>query len=127
LALRSYDVKVAALALDVPPKWLDNLLSHHQVPGVQRGRQGVDRRIADHGLTAIAIVRLLCDEIGLPVPRAVQLAQQLYASEPRVSSIRTESGVVVELPVAAIEATLRERLPDALLAAPTARRGRPPR
>ena len=47
---RAYTVGTAALALDVPTKWLDNVLSHHSVPGVVQERQGVSRKVSLEGV-----------------------------------------------------------------------------
>lgn len=125
--MRSYSVDVVALAVGVDHKWLDNLLSHHSVPGVVGGRQGVARRIQDEGLFAIEAIRLLNSELGIPMARAVALVKDTGDSPDSDLVIRTESGVVVQLPASDLRRRLRARLDDALEAAPRIPRGRPPR
>lgn len=72
---RAYDVRTVALATGTTVKWVDNLLSHHDVPGVLNARQGVERRVSDGGLFAIEMTRILNREFGVPVRRAVALVR----------------------------------------------------
>lgn len=120
---RLYDVRVVALTIDAPAKWVDNLLSQHLVPGCEKSRRGVQRRISESGLRAIAAIRTLNSELALPVHAAVQLVRE--SDSPGL--YRTQSGVRVELPWAQLEARLQTRLIDALQAAPRVPRGRRPR
>jgi hypothetical protein len=127
IVLRSYDVKTVALALDVTPKWLDNLLSHHSLPGVTRERQGVERRISDEGVLAIDLVRQLA-AFGVGAARAAFIAQVTLSTR-RGSELRyvDDSGVILLFPAASIERRLRERMIDAIDAVASVRRGRPTR
>lgn len=111
--------------MDAPVKWVDNLLSHHDVPGCSGGRQGVARRISDLGVLAIAHVRLFASELGMPVSRAVALVRNA-SDGVTVGPLRTTSGLRIE-PSPQMAADLQERLRDALQAAPRRRRGRPRR
>ena len=122
---RTYDVHVVALTIDAPVKWVDNLLSHHLVPGCTGGRQGVSRRISDIGLTAIATVRLLGADLGIPLPTAVALVRDA-ASGVGIGPLRTTAGIRIDVPSGFLD-ELQERLRDALQAAPRRVRGRPPR
>jgi hypothetical protein len=125
--LRAYDVKTVALALDLSLKWIDNLLSHHALPGVSKSRQGVGRVIADEGVLAIELVRLLAD-FGLGVTRAVAITWEAMSSrEQGELRYASESGVVLVFPVAAIERRLRDRMVDAIDAVARVPRGRPRR
>lgn len=121
---RVYDVRVTALTLDVPVKWIDNLLSHHAVPGCSTERQGIDRRISDLGLLAIAIVHLLSLELRVPLATATALVRGA-ASGDSIGPLRTPSGLQIELPTRQLERALQDRLRDALEAAPIVARGRP--
>jgi hypothetical protein len=118
---------MAALATGVSPKWIDNLLSHHAVPGVAGGRQGLERSISMHGMLAIEIVRLATEELGLSIARAVAIATKLLSTEPFGSTARTSSGVQIFFPIQELERRLRERLVEAVEAAPSVPRGRPRR
>ncbi|MEX2179682.1 MAG: hypothetical protein WD801_13280, partial [Gemmatimonadaceae bacterium] len=120
-------MKTVALTVGAPHKWIDNLLSHHRIPGVSGGRQGVDRRITQDGLLAVEVTRMLATELGLPVHRAVALAAvAIETRSEHAMRVETVSGVVLELPVQAIEARLRERLIEAAESVARPRRGRPP-
>src|SRR5262245_25633449 len=123
----AYTVRIAALALDVSTKWIDNLLSHHSIPGVSGGRQGLERAISMDGLLAIEIARLAIDDLGLTVARAAWLASRLVEDRPASGIISTASGISVAFPLERIERRVRERLIEAVEAAPRPRRGRPPR
>jgi hypothetical protein len=105
---------------------LDNLLSHFDLPGLERGRQGRERRISEVGLLAIEIVRLLSFELSVPMARATQLAATaLRTRDGERSTVTTPSGVVVVLPIADIERGLRNRVVEAVETAAEIRRGRP--
>lgn len=122
----TYTVRMAALATDASIKWIDNLLSHHDVPGVAGGRQGLERAISMDGLIAIEVVRVASAELGIPLARAVAIASAIIRDRPR-DAIRTDSGVELRFPIADLERRLRERLVEAVDAAPTPPRGRPRR
>lgn len=122
---RAYNVHVVALTIDVPVKWVDNLLSHHDVPGCSGGRQGVSRRISDLGLASIAIIRLLGADLGIPLPNAVALVR-VAATETGIGPLRSAAGTRIDLPSGFLD-ELQDRLRDALQAAPRRARGRPPR
>jgi hypothetical protein len=125
--VRAYTSKTVALALGVPDKWIDNLLSHHAIPGVERGRQGVDRRISDTGVLAIQIVRLLSAELSLSVGRAAELATHALRSRDGATfALSTPSGIALVLPLSKLEQQLRERIVEAVETVGQARRGRPP-
>ena len=124
---RAYDVRTVALALDVSVKWVDNLLSHHQLLGVTRSRQGVGRTISDDGLLAIELVRLLAD-FGLGVARAVSIVSETLAAR-SLGELRfvDRSGIELTFPIALVERRLRDRMIDALDGVARVPRGRPRR
>jgi len=78
---RSYHVDIARHATGADSKWVDNLLSHFQIPGVDGGRQGSPRRISEDGIVHIALIRELTGALGLPLSRAVPIAGRLLAAE----------------------------------------------
>lgn len=122
---RSYNAKLVALTIGVQAKWLDNLLSHSNLPGVARGRQGVERRITDVGLLAIELVRIATSELGIPLARAVEIAAVVVTSPTGERHFSTSSGASIHFPLAHIDRRLRERMLDAIEAVPRMRRGRP--
>src|SRR5215208_4969979 len=75
-----YHVDIARHAAGADAKWVDNLLSHFAVPGVESRRQGSARRISTHGVQHIALTRVLTRDLGLSVGAAVTVAGQLLGS-----------------------------------------------
>jgi hypothetical protein len=120
---RAYTVAAAALALGTSVKWLDNVLSHHRVPGVSQERQGVSRRLTVAGLLVLAMAVLLIQELGMPTPRAIALAEGLAQNEGRYSG---QQGLNLTLDLTFFRVQLLEKLEAAVEIAPIPRRGRPP-
>jgi hypothetical protein len=120
---RAYTVGTVALALDIPAKWIDNVLSHHAVPGVAQKRQGVSRRVSLDGVLRLGIANLLMQELGLQTANAISLAGSLTSTD---GTYRTPAGVSLHLDLAAIRADFEARLAQAVEIAPVPRRGRPP-
>ena len=121
--MRAYSLAVAAAALDVDRKWLDNVLTQHDLDGVQRERQGVSRSIAPRAIVTIAVAIVVSRAFGGPLGRALALASELiengdHAPVPDLS---------LRVDVPAIERRLAARLVESVEAHPPARRGRPPR
>ncbi|MDF2774308.1 MAG: hypothetical protein K0S86_3808 [Geminicoccaceae bacterium] len=73
----AYDVAAVAEALGVPAKQADNILSRHTLPGVERKRRGVSRRIAPEAVVTLAITLELRDALGLTIPSAIGVAMAL--------------------------------------------------
>ena len=121
---RSYDAAVAALTLDVPFRWIDNLLSRHDVPGVEHGARGATRRLSPDALRHVATVRLLNEELGIPVGRAVDLAREVLARE-TPSLPLAAGGAELLVRVDLLDRRIAARLADAVESAPRRPRGRP--
>jgi hypothetical protein len=119
---RAYTVATAALALDVSAKWVDNILSHHTVPGVDQQRQGVARKLSIDGLLILALTTFLIQELGAPAPKAIGIAEIILRNEGRYESPR---GLSLILDLSAFQTSLLERLENAVEMAPVPRRGRP--
>src|SRR6478736_5134182 len=83
---RLYHVDIAAHAAQADLKWVDNLLSHFSIPGVDGGRQGSARRISPDGIHHVSLVRILTRDFEIPVRSAVVAAEQLLSSEAAESS-----------------------------------------
>jgi hypothetical protein len=123
--MRLYDVAVAALAIDAPIKWTDNVLSQHRIPGVIGARRGVARRLPHSALLHLAVVRELQLTLGMSVREAVRLATDLIGEGGE--NVHRSGHLRVSLDRPAMERALAARLRDALESAPTPRRGRPTR
>jgi hypothetical protein len=120
---RGYTVATAALAIQVPVKWVDNILSHYTLPGVVQRRQGVSRKLAIDGLLLLALTAFLTQELGMPVANAIEIAKGLASSGGRYTS---PGGFTLSLDVSTFQSDLLERLENAVEIAPAPRRGRPP-
>src|SRR6185437_11111254 len=77
---RIYHIDVAAFAANADRKWVDNLVSHFDVDGVECARRGIARRISTDGLYRIALIRRLNAEVGISMSQAVHLADRLLAA-----------------------------------------------
>ena len=121
---RAYTVATAALALGVPAKWVDNILSHNKVTGVRQERQGVARRLGIEGLIVLALTVVLVNELGLSTTRAISVAEGIVKSRGRYLVAR---GLSIEIDLEVFEASLLEQLESAVETAPIPRRGRPPK
>ena len=119
---RSYTLATAALALEVPVKWLDNALSHHKVVGVHQEKQGVARRLTIEALLRLAVATILVRELGMTLPTAIEIAEVVTHSDGHFTS---GGGVRLEVDLKTLRTTLLERLEHAVEVAPIPKRGRP--
>jgi hypothetical protein len=109
-------------------KWLDNLLSRHSLPGVDRDRQGVERRISDEGMLAVELCRILNLELGVSLSQAAEIATHcLRTATDSELSYTTPSGMTLSLSVGSTRARLRERTMEAVEMVGATPRGRRPR
>ena len=131
--MRAFTVDVAAAALGVDRKFLDNLLSRHRLgdpppPGGPEGRdrpprrQGLRRRLTSGAVLHAAVAIALSRELGIPHAVAVRLAASL-AADGRV----VRGALTVTIDRAALERALAQRLAIAMEGVREPRRGRPPR
>ncbi len=125
--LRAYTVAATAVTLGVSRKWVDNLLSHHQVPGVLQTKQGVVRRVTPDGLLILEILVALVGTLGLPAARALDLAKRIISANGKEMALPQLSSIRISADLAAISDGLRDRLDQALEITPTPKRGRPRR
>ena len=123
---RSYDVRTVAFACGTDAKWVDNLLSHYTLPGVTKARQGVQRRISDEGLLTVEVIRLLNQEVGVSIARAVHIAGAAMASMSGDSvQISLAPQCDLRIDVAQVEQRLRREVINAMEALAHVTRGRP--
>ncbi|MEO8578691.1 MAG: hypothetical protein ABI469_00495 [Gemmatimonadales bacterium] len=119
---RAYTIATAALALEIPLKWLDNLLSHHKIAGVRQERQGIARRLTIEGLLVLGVIIRLNKELGIPLARTVEIAERIATASGQYTS---PDGVHIRLNLNDFQTRLLERLESAVEVAPAPRRGRP--
>jgi hypothetical protein len=120
---RAYTVATAALALGMPVKWVDNVLSHNKLSGIRQERQGIARRLSVEGLLILALTALLIHELGLTTVRAITIAEGIIEGDGRHV---VGPGFTVEIDLSTFRASLLDRLESAVEIAPVPRRGRPP-
>lgn len=121
---RTYSVTAIQLALDAPAKWVDNVLAHHNVPGVERGRRGRSRQVPPRALLVLAVARELVQELQLPIGAAVGLATSLCREEANQERQITPD-IALRVDLAAIDRRLQRRLVEAVDVVAARRRGRP--
>ncbi len=120
-----YNTATAAAAIEVSPKWLDNLLSHNDIADIQIQSQGVARRLSLSAITQLLLVKQLIDTLNLPSPCAIRLAESLLSSSS--GEVPLSPLLHLSLRPDAFRADVLARLARAVEAAPTPRRGRPPK
>jgi len=120
-----YDLAAVAEAVNLEPKQLDNLLSRNYLPGVERKRRGVARRLTSDVVVVISLARELASALGIPLANALPFAQAAIDQEP----LQIELGrfVTMRIDKASLRASIAERLDAAVETVGRRRRGRPPR
>jgi len=123
--MRAYTVATVAVALGMPPKWLDNVLSHHSVPGVSQARQGIARRITPQAVLILEIALTLSRSLTMPIQRALELAIELSRTGEPEDSLALAPVVHLTVNVTAVKSAIMVRLAEAVEGAAVPRRGRP--
>ncbi len=123
--MRHYHVDIARFAADADNKWVDNLLSHFDVPGVDSERQGLSRRISADGVYHIALIRILSRDIGISTSAAVSLATRLLSTSNHQITLAT--GLDLHLDVTRFRQEVDAAIAVAVESFAPARRGRPRR
>lgn len=121
--MRAYSSSVVASALGVDPRWLDSVIAHNQIDGVQRERQGVSRAISPAAVLTIAVAMELMEALQTPIAGALHLAGLLLLEGGEHSPA---DGMTLRVDVHAIERRMAGCLTEAVESHPPPRRGRPP-
>jgi hypothetical protein len=124
--MRGYTVAASAVTLRVSAKWLDNVLSHHSVPGVQHTRQGVKRLLPPSALIQLEIALVLSRALAVPLGVAIPFAIKLHQAGGRIDTAGLPP-VTITLDLPRLTSALDRRLADAVESGPSPKRGRPPR
>ena len=119
----SYDIGTTAFVVRSPRKWVDNVASHHALPGVESSGRGARREFSFEALVLLSVVRLLIDDLELPLRRAVDVANLLCGSHR--GTVTFPSGVSFTVDQDALAEEVRQRLLEAAESVPRIRRGRP--
>ena len=120
--MRSYTVASASFVLDVPVKWLDNVLSRHAVSGVQQTGEGGDRLISAEALDRLFIARVLNLQLRISAAASLALAEGVLGEPNHCLSLGP--GLELRLSHGALRAALETRAADQSVVLPR-RRGRP--
>jgi hypothetical protein len=121
----SYDIRTAAFVVRATRKWVDNVASHHLLPGVGCTGRGVDREFSFEAVVLLAAVRMLTEELEMPLRRAVGVADEVCRSSD--GTVTFPSGVRCFVDQDALVQEVRQRLLEAAESVPRIRRGRPRR
>lgn len=119
----AYDLATTAFAAGAPRKWLDNLTSHHDLPGVQSRKRGVSREFSFDAVVLVSLIRALTDDLCLPVWRAVDIAVAMSGDSQ--GTLVLPGGVSVRIDTADLARRAQQRLLEAAESVPRIRRGRP--
>jgi hypothetical protein len=120
-----YNTATAAAALDVNQKWLDNILSHNDLDGVQSDTQGISRRLSVASIIALSLAKELIDGLEINSSAALRLATRILSAPTGGVVVSSRLRIVVDLD--SLRADTLGRLERAVEIAPTPRRGRPPK
>ena len=120
--MRAYTVATAAFTLKMPTKWVDKVLSHHDLAGITQVRQVIARRLSIDSIVLLAIALKLSKAFYLPLRRSLDLAETVQKHSGRLS-VDPHLSLVVD--VASIRNETLERLSHAVETVPTPKRGRP--
>ena len=123
----AYTVAATAVTLGMPLKWVDNVLSHHRIPGVSRARQGVSRRLPPQAILTLEVALRISNALGISTSRALDLTARLLR-QPAADMVSLEigQGISMSIDMKEVRDGLLERLAHAVEVAPSPRRGRPP-
>jgi len=117
-----YNVAAVAEALDVPMRQVDNILSRHEIAGVERKRRGVTRRIASDAVVTLRLALELGQSLRVPIGAAIEIAQRLERT-----GGTTPIGVfgMVSIDMDVVRATTSDQLDRAVELVGRRPRGRP--
>jgi len=119
-----YDLTAVAHALDIDIKQLDNLLSRNALPGVERKRRGIARRLTPEVAVVIRLARELAEAIGVSVGSLLPVANAIDRGA--TNEVRLGEFVTLNVDRDSLRATTLARLDAAVEVIGTRRRGRPP-
>jgi hypothetical protein len=119
--LRAYSTTVAADALGVDRRWLDNVIGQNHVAGVRREGHGVSRSISPAAILTIAVAIEISEALGTSMPAALNLARSVVDK----GECSPSPAITIHVDIGAIDQRMALRLNDSVEAHPQPRRGRP--
>ncbi len=118
-----YDLAAVAHALDFDLKQLDNLLSRNALPGVERRRRGIARRLTPDVAVVICLARELSEALGVSVGTLLSVANSIERAA--TDEVRLGQYLTLQIDRAALRMSTLARLDAAVEVIGTRRRGRP--
>jgi hypothetical protein len=118
-----YNIDIAAAAIGIPKRDLDNFLRRQFGDLVPKGSQGRSRTIPHAVVEQAAVAMILVRDLGCNPAKAVTLAAALIENGDTALKIGTLSTLRFDL--RRIRAVLDQTLADAVETTPPSRRGRP--
>lgn len=115
---------MASTALGIPKKFLDNILTREASSLLPLGRQGKSRQIPVAAVEQICVALLLQRELGTPIAKSLQIAQQLLEGAGQ-AAIGKLGAITFDLP--RIRRSLHQAIAQTLEEGSNPTRGRPPR
>ena len=119
-----YDLTAVAHALDIDLKQLDNLLSRNALPGVEKRRRGIARRLTPEVAVVIRLARELSETLGVSVGTLLSVANSIERGA--TNEVRLGEFVTLHVDRDALRTSTLARLDAAVEVIGTRRRGRPP-
>ena len=120
-----YDMSAAAQAADFDLKQLDNLLSRNSLPGVEKRRQGVARRLTPDTVIVIRLAKELADGLRTSVGSMLPIANDIERA--KSDEVRLGPFLTLRIDRAALRGSTLERLDSAVEIVGRRPRGRPPK
>lgn len=123
--MRAVTTGTAAFALGISKKDLDNIVSRYPIRGLERGKQGVARRLSLASIEQVAIAIDLTRDYSIPTPTALLLAEEALGS--REGVIASPGGhLAIHVDVERIRKDILAKMAEAIEYVIPPRRGRPP-
>ncbi len=119
-----YSTAVAAGALGIAPRELDNLVNRYCRDSVPARRQGSSRAIDGATVERLAVALLLRRDLRIPFERGWSLADALLTDVKHQSAFGSLGTIAFDVP--RLRAVVRQALADSVAGEAPARRGRPP-
>jgi len=118
-----YNIDIAAAAIGIPKRNLDNFLRRQFGDLVPRGAQGRERKIPHSIVEQVAVSMILVRDLGCSPAKAVTLAAALIENADTGITIGTLTALRFDL--RRLRLVLDQTLADAVETTPPSRRGRP--
>ncbi len=121
--MKTLSTRVAAAALGVRTKTLDNILAREARSLLRSGSRGRSRRLPISALERIAVAMILNRDAGIGIARALEIAERFLGDNS--TSISLGSLTILAFDVAQLRKILERSVDDALESVAEPTRGRP--